>query len=134
MLVALPAAIAFRVTIYSAISPHHAALECAGGLSAPPLLDDASTLGGTDRLISPYGYSAAAVLSALRFNTQQGVPRRQHRFTTLMLGILAGSFQILFGFVGIVATDKYIPIRSSAAISRVGLIGRAQIQQVSRCR
>ena len=53
MLVALPAAVAFGVTVYSAISPQYAAFGAlAGILGATALGLLAPTFGGTDRLIS----------------------------------------------------------------------------------
>lgn len=125
MLVALPAAIAFGVTIYSAISPHHAALGALAGIVGATVIGlIASTLGGTDRLISAPCAPAAAVLSAFAIQlTQQGVPEGNIVLLLLMLGILAGGFQILFGFVGIGQLIKYIPYPVvSGYLTGVGLI------------
>ena len=53
MLVAMPASVAFGVSVYSAISPHFAAFGAlAGILGATALGLIAPTFGGTDRLIS----------------------------------------------------------------------------------
>ena len=61
MLVALPAAVAFGVTVYSAISPHYAAFGAlAGLLGATALGLIAPVFGGTDRLISAPCAPAAA--------------------------------------------------------------------------
>ncbi len=125
MLVALPAAIAFGVTIYSAVAPHHAALGAlAGIIGATAIGLIASTLGGTDRLISAPCAPAAAVLSAFAIElVQDGVPEGNIILMLLMLGILAGGFQVLFGFVGIGRLIKYIPYPVvSGYLTGVGLI------------
>lgn len=125
MLVALPAAIAFGVTIYSAIAPEHAALGALAGIIGATVLGlIASTLGGTDRLISAPCAPAAAVLSAFAIGmVQEGVPAGNIVLMLLMLGILAGAFQVLFGFVGIGQLIKYIPYPVvSGYLTGVGLI------------
>ena len=63
MLVALPAAVAFGVTVYSAISPQYAMFGAfAGMLGAAAIGLIATIFGGTDRLISATCAPAAAVL------------------------------------------------------------------------
>jgi len=63
MLVALPASIAFGVTIYAAIAPSYAAIGALAGIIGATVIGlVASTLGGTDRLIS-----APCAPSASRF-------------------------------------------------------------------
>jgi len=125
MLVALPAAIAFGVTIYSAISPAHAALGALAGIIGATVIGLlASLFGGTDRLISAPCAPAAAVLSAFAIGmVQDGVPASNIVLMLLMLGILAGGFQVLFGFVGIGRLIKYIPYPVvSGYLTGVGLI------------
>ena len=125
MLVALPAAIAFGVTIYSAIAPVHAALGALAGIVGAAVIGlVASTLGGTDRLISAPCAPAAAVLSAFAIElVHEGVPGGNIVLMLLMLGILAGGFQVLFGFVGIGRLIKYIPYPVvSGYLTGVGLI------------
>ena len=125
MLVALPAAIAFGVTIYSAIAPGHAALGAlAGIIGAAAIGLIASTFGGTDRLISAPCAPAAALLSAFAIELlHQGVPGGNIILLLLLLGVLAGLFQILFGFVGIGRLIKYIPYPVvSGYLTGVGLI------------
>jgi len=125
MLVALPAAIAFGVTIYSAIAPAHAALGALAGIVGATVIGlVASTLGGTDRLISAPCAPAAAVLSAFAIElVREGVPEGNIVLMLLMLGILAGGFQVLFGFVGIGRLIKYIPYPVvSGYMTGVGLI------------
>lgn len=125
MLVALPSAIAFGVTIYSAIGPSHAALGALAGIIGAAVIGLlASTLGGTDRLISAPCAPAAAVLSAFAIElVQQGVPEDNIVLLLLMLGILGGLFQVLFGFVGLGRLIKYIPYPVvSGYMTGVGLI------------
>src|SRR5574343_181513 len=125
MLVALPAAIAFGVTIYSAIAPSHAALGALAGIIGATVIGlIASTLGGTDRLISAPCAPAAALLSAFAIELlQQRVPGGNIVLLLLLLGVLAGLFQILFGFVGIGRLIKYIPYPVvSGYLTGVGLI------------
>ena len=125
MLVALPAAIAFGVTIYSAIAPSHAALGALAGIIGAAVIGlIASTLGGTDRLISAPCAPAAALLSAFAIELlHQGVPGGNIILLLLLLGVLAGLFQILFGFVGIGRLIKYIPYPVvSGYLTGVGLI------------
>ena len=125
MLVALPAAIAFGVTIYSAIAPSHAALGALAGIIGAAVIGlIASMLGGTDRLISAPCAPAAALLSAFAIElVGQGVPGGNVILMLLMLGVLAGIFQVLFGFVGIGRLIKYIPYPVvSGYLTGVGLI------------
>lgn len=125
MLVALPAAIAFGVTIYAAIAPTYAALGAVAGIIGAAVIGTlASVLGGTDRLISAPCAPAAAVLSAFGIELiHQGGEASTVILLLLMLGILAGLFQVLFGMVGIGRLIKYIPYPVvSGYMSGVGLI------------
>ncbi|NTV68892.1 MAG: SLC26A/SulP transporter family protein [Azonexaceae bacterium] len=125
MLVALPAAIAFGVTIYSAVAPSHAALGALAGIIGASVIGlIASILGGTDRLISAPCAPAAALLSAFAIElVAQGVPGGNIILMLLMLGVLAGIFQLLFGVVGIGRLIKYIPYPVvSGYLTGVGLI------------
>lgn len=125
MLVALPASIAFGVTIHAAISPEHAALGALAGIIGAAVLGSlAALLGGTDRLISAPCAPAAALLSAFAIElAQAGVPGGNIVLLLLVLGVLAGLFQIAFGFVGIGRLIKYIPYPVvSGYLTAVGLI------------
>ncbi|PKO34671.1 MAG: cyclic nucleotide-binding protein [Betaproteobacteria bacterium HGW-Betaproteobacteria-7] len=125
MLVALPAAVAFGVTIYAAIAPSYAALGALAGLIGATVIGlVASLLGGTDRLISAPCAPAAAVLSAFAIGlVSDGVPAGNIILLLLMLGILAGLFQTLFGFIGIGRLIRYIPYPVvSGYLTGVGLI------------
>jgi SulP family sulfate permease len=125
MLVALPAAVAFGVTVYTAIGPQHAAFGAlAGILGATALGLIAPTFGGTDRLISAPCAPAAAVLSAFAIElVQQGVQPATIVLMMTVLGILTGLIQILIGFLGVGRLIKYIPYPVvSGYLSGVGLI------------
>ena len=90
MLVALPASVAFGVTVYSAVSPHHAAFGAlAGILGATALGLIAPTFGGTDRLISSPCAPAAAVLTAFAMQlVTQGVEPFAIVLLLAVLGLL----------------------------------------------
>jgi len=125
MLVALPAAVAFGVTVYTAISPQYAALGAlAGILGAVALGLVAPALGGTDRLISAPCAPAAALLSAFAIElVTQGVAAPGIILLLTVLGILAGLIQMLIGFLGAGRLIKYIPYTVvSGYMSGVGLI------------
>ncbi len=125
MLVALPASVAFGVTVYAAVAPHYAAFGAlAGVLGAMALGLIAPTFGGTDRLISSPCAPAAAVLSAFAIEmVGQGVDPASIVLLMTVLGILTGAIQILIGFLGIGRLIKYIPYPVvSGYLSGVGLI------------
>lgn len=125
MLVALPAAVAFGVTVYAAIGPHYVALGAlAGMLGAAALGLIAPVFGGTDRLISAPCAPAAAVLSAFAIElVKQGVAPESIVLLLTVLATLTGLIQILFGFLGIGRMIKYIPYTVvSGYLSGVGII------------
>jgi len=125
MLVALPASIAFGVSIYAAIAPGYAALGALAGIIGATVIGlVAALLGGTDRLISAPCAPAAAVLSAFAIGlVEEGLPADSIVLLLLMLGLLAGLFQILFGVIGIGRLIRYIPYPVvSGYLTGVGLI------------
>ncbi len=125
MLVALPAAIAFGVTVYSTISPQYAAFGAlTGALGAMALGLIAPTFGGTDRLISAPCAPAAAILSAFAIEmAHQGNEPTSIVLLVTVLGILGGLLQLLIGFLGIGRLIRYIPYPVvSGYMSAVGLI------------
>ncbi len=125
MLVALPAAIAFGVTVYSAIAPEYAAFGAFAGIIGSMALGlIAPTLGGTDRLITAPCAPAAAVLSAFAIEmTRQGIAPGSIVLMMTVLGMLTGLLQILIGFLGVGRLIKYIPYPVvSGYLSGVGLI------------
>ena len=125
MLVALPSAIAFGVTIYAAIGPTYAGLGAiAGILGATALGLFAPALGGTNRLITAPCAPAAAVLSAFAIESiSQGYPAPIIVLQLTVMGLLTGIIQILLGRARIGSFIKYIPYPVvSGYLSGVGLI------------
>ena len=125
MLVALPSAIAFGVTIYSVLGGAHAALGAlAGILGATAIGIVASTFGGTSRLISAPCAPAAAVLSAFAIEAvRTGSPVETVLLLLTLLGLLAGLMQVLFGVLQLGRLIKYMPYTVvSGYLSGVGLI------------
>jgi SulP family sulfate permease len=125
MLVALPSAIAFGVTIYSAIGPSYASLGAiAGILGATALGLFAPPLGGTNRLITAPCAPAAAVLAAFAIQSvHEGIPAGVIVLLLTALGLLTGIIQIFLGRVRIGSFIKYIPYPVvSGYLSGVGLI------------
>lgn len=125
MLVALPSAIAFGVTIYAAIGPAFAGLGALGGiLGATALGLVAPALGGTNRLITAPCAPAAAVLSAFAIGlVQQDVEPASIVLMLTVLGLVSGMVQLLLGFMGIGSLIKYIPFPVvSGYLTGVGLI------------
>ena len=125
MLVALPAAVAYGVTVYAVLGPQFAAFGAlAGLLGAIALGLVAPTFGGTDRLISAPCAPAAAVLAAFALEfVLQGVAPSVIVLLITVLGILTGLIQALIGFLGVGRLIKYIPYPVvSGYLSGVGLI------------
>jgi SulP family sulfate permease len=125
MLVALPSAIAFGVTILSPLGHEYAAQGAiAGILGATAIGLVAAALGGAERLISAPCAPAAAVLSAFAIQVvQQGVAPQTALLMLLLMGLACGLLQVLFGAVGIGRLIKYMPYPVvSGYLSGVGLI------------
>jgi len=125
MLVALPSAIAFGVTIYAPLGGAQAAQGAmAGILGAMALGLIAAALGGAPRLISAPCAPAAAVLSAFAIEMLRGghdVPSTILMLT--VLGLLAGLLQVTFGVLRLGKLIEYMPYPVvSGYLSGVGLI------------
>lgn len=125
MLVALPSAIAFGVTIYAPLNGGAAAEGAlAGILGALALGLVAAALGGAPRLISAPCAPAAAVLAAFAIETL----RAGHDVATVtllltLLGLLAGLLQIGFGALRLGRLIGYMPYPVvSGYLTGVGLI------------
>lgn len=124
MLVALPAAIAFGVTIYATLGGHYAAYGAiAGILGVVAVGIIASILGGTDRLISAPTASAAAVLSAFALDHMaHGINPNTIFIMLMIVSLLAGIIQIIFGAIGLGRLIKYMPFPVvSGYLSGIGL-------------
>jgi len=125
MLVALPSAIAFGVTIFAPLGGTLAAQGAmAGILGATALGLVAPAFGGSQRLISAPCAPAAAVLSALAISfTQQGITAPAVVLMLALIGLLSGGIQIGLGLVGVGRLIKFIPFPVvSGYLSGVGLI------------
>jgi SulP family sulfate permease len=124
MLVALPSAIAFGVTIYSPLGASQAAQGAlAGILGATALGLIAPALGGAKRLITAPCAPAAAVLSAFVIEFMHGGGDLASALLMLsMLGLTAGLLQIAFGIVRLGKLIEYMPYPVvSGYLSGVGL-------------
>ncbi|MEW6163910.1 MAG: SulP family inorganic anion transporter [Pseudomonadota bacterium] len=123
MLVALPSAIAFGVTIYA---PLGAAAQgaLAGILGAMALGLVAASLGGAPRLISAPCAPAAAVLSAFAIETlRAGHDAASVMLLLTVLGLMAGLLQLAFGALRLGKLIEYMPYPVvSGYLSGVGLI------------
>lgn len=124
MLVALPSAIAFGVTIYSPLGAAHVALGAlAGILGATAIGLMAPALGGTQRLISAPCAPAAAVLAAFALEfMHSGGDFAAAMLLLSLLGLAAGLLQIAFGAVRLGKLIEYMPYPVvSGYLSGVGL-------------
>lgn len=125
MLVALPSAIAFGVTIYSPLGTSYVAQGALAGILGAVALGLVSpAMGGTNRLITAPCAPAAAVVSAfaIEFMHGGGNPITALLLITL-LGLMAGLLQIFFGVVRLGQLIKYMPYPVvSGYLSGVGLI------------
>lgn len=124
MLVALPSAIAFGVTVYAPLGESYAAIGAIAGITGVVVLGIiASILGGAKRLISAPCAPAAAVLSAFVIEyIHKGISTELLVIMLLMVGLMGGLFQILFGLIGIGKAIKYMPYPVvSGYLSGVGL-------------
>ena len=124
MLVSLPSAIAFGVTIYAPIGGSYSAYGAIAGIIGVVCLGIiASFLSGTNKLISAPSAPAAAVMSAfaLTYVSQDFSP--DTIFAMLMIvALLAGIFQIIFGLISLGKLIKYMPFPVvSGYLSGVGL-------------
>jgi SulP family sulfate permease len=125
MLVALPSAIAFGVTVFAPLGGSYAAYGAlAGILGATALGIVAPLLGGTNRLITAPCAPAAAVLAALAIElVQQGTAPETVLLMLTVIGLITGALQFLFGTVGLGRLIKYMPYPVvSGYLSGVGLI------------
>src|SRR5512146_2203726 len=111
MLVALPSAIAFGVTIFAPLGASYAAKGAiAGILGAIAVGLVAPALGGTNRLISAPSAPATAVLAALAIGLlQKGVAPESALLMMALVALLCGGLQALFGAIGLGRLIKYMP-------------------------
>jgi SulP family sulfate permease len=124
MLVALPSAIAFGVTVFAPLGGSFSAYGAmAGILGVVALGFVAAGFGGTKKLISAPCAPAAAVLSAFVIESLNRSLNPEDVVIMVSLVIfLAGSLQVLFGLVRLGQLIKYMPYPVvSGYLSGVGL-------------
>ena len=125
MLVALPSAIAFGVTIYAPLGASYAAGGAIAGILGTTALGVvAASLGGTKRLISAPCAPAVAVLSAFAIEmTQNHLPAPSILLMMALIALICGLLQIALGLIGLGRLIKYMPYPVvSGYLSGVGLI------------
>lgn len=125
MMVALPSAIAFGVTVLAPLGPHFAAQGAVAGILGVTLLGlIAATFGGTQRLISAPCAPAAAVLSALTIQMMhQGADPAMVILTLFLVAACSSLIQILFGVLKLGQLIRFMPFPVvSGYMSGVGLI------------
>ena len=125
MLVALPSAIAFGVTIYSPLGASFAAQGALAGILGTLAVGTvAAAFGGTNRLISAPCAPAAAVLAAVSISMmQKGIAPESALVLLTLIGLMCGALQLGFGTVGLGRLIKYMPYPVvSGYLSGVGLI------------
>lgn len=125
MLVAIPSAIAFGVTIFAPLGERFAASGAIAGILGTAALGVvASAFGGTKRLITAPCAPAAAVLSGLTIQqAAQNVPVETILVNITVIALLCGIFQIAFALLGLGRLIKYMPYPVvSGYLSGVGLI------------
>ncbi len=125
MLVALPSAIAFGVTIFSPLGSEFGARGAlAGMLGVATLGLIASLIGKTQRLISAPCAPAAAILSALTIQMNlQGIEFSTILLLLFLIVILSSGLQVTFGVLQIGKLIRYMPFTVvSGYLSGVGLI------------
>lgn len=112
MLVALPSAIAYGIIVFSPLGSQFGAKGAVAGIFGAIVLGIvASLIGGTKKLISAPAAPGAAVLSAFTLKLAAG---NHHSVESIFLMVilvtlLAGLFQFLFGVLGGGKFIKYIP-------------------------
>ena len=124
MLVALPSAIAFGVTIYSPLGASYVAQGALAGILGVTALGlVAPALGGTNRLITAPCAPAAAVLAAFALESMHNGGDLPTVILMLsVLGLTAGLLQIFFGTVRLGRLIEYMPYPVvSGYLSGVGL-------------
>ena len=125
MLVALPAAIAFGVLVFSTISPQMAGEGAFVGIMGAAILGlTAPLFGRTPALISAPCAPAAAILSALAIDLAgQGIAVSRIAGLLALTALLSALLQVLYGLLKGGQLIKYIPFPVvSGYLSGVGLI------------
>jgi len=124
MLVALPSAIAFGVTIYAPLGSEYIAYGALAGILGATFMGLISPVfGGTNRLITAPCAPAAAVLSAFVIDyMSKGGSVTTAVMMVALLGLMTGLLQVGFGVAKLGQLIKYMPYTVvSGYLSGVGL-------------
>lgn len=124
MLVALPSAIAFGVTIYAPLGSEYIAYGALAGILGATFMGlIAPVFGGTNRLITAPCAPAAAVLSAFVIDYMgKGGSAVMAITMVALLGLITGFLQVGFGVIRLGQLIKYMPYTVvSGYLSGVGL-------------
>jgi SulP family sulfate permease len=125
MLVALPSAVAFGVTILAPLGSQFTAQGAIAGILGVCFLGVIAALfGGTQKLISAPCAPAAAVLSALTIQmSAQGLAPSEILMTLFLVALVSSLVQVLFGVLRLGQLIRYMPYPVvSGYLSGVGLI------------
>jgi SulP family sulfate permease len=125
MLVALPSAIAFGVTIFSPLGSGFGAQGALAGMLGVTVLGlVAATFGGTQRLISAPCAPAAAILTAVTIElSRQAIEPGAIVISLFLIAITCGLIQIVFGLLQVGKLIRFMPYTVvSGYLSGVGLI------------
>jgi SulP family sulfate permease len=125
MLVALPSAIAFGVTIFSPLGSGFGAQGALAGMLGVTVLGlVAATFGGTQRLISAPCAPAAAILTAVTIElSRQAIEPSTIVISLFLIALTCGLLQIAFGLLQIGKLIRFMPYTVvSGYLSGVGLI------------
>ncbi len=127
MLVALPAAIAYGVAVYSVIGPAYVAQGVRAGILGAVIVGlGSAAIGGAPRLISSPSAPAAAVLASVAAFLLGSAPGFDPGRTVALLSVIAagaGLLQIAFGAIGGGRLIKFIPYPVvSGYLSAVGVM------------
>jgi len=125
MLVALPSAIAFGVTIFAPLGPGYAAQGALAGILGTTAIGLVAPLfGGTNRLISAPCAPAAAVLAAFAIDmSADGVAPGTVLLLLAIVALICALLQLGFGLIGLGRLIKYMPYPVvSGYLSGVGLV------------
>ena len=125
MLVALPSAIAFGVTIFSPLGSTFGAQGALAGMLGVTVLGFvAAAFGGTQRLISAPCAPAAAILTAVTIElSRQAIEPSTIVISLFLIALTCGLLQIAFGLLQIGKLIRFMPYTVvSGYLSGVGLI------------
>ncbi len=128
MLVALPSSISYGVAVYTVLGPEYTGQGVRTGIVGAMVLGVVATvLGGAPRLISSPCAPAGAVLASLAGSllANPGAPVAPGRIVAmlLLLAVLSGGLQMLYGLLGGGKLIKYIPYPVvSGYLSAVGVL------------